>query len=423
MTLRIALTFLAAIPCTMATQPAASDYPSLQQAIDANPGRPVFVPAGDHVITYKLRLIKNNGGLFGPGRIIQSNANQPILEIEKARGITVREVTLTRAKGATDTDKEGILAIECSDLKIDHVRVINNHTRSGAITLRRCRNATVSHCLIRNYMRITIDDRTSSLDWGYAFKATDGTGISVRQSTGTLVEANRVIEERLLPTPELKQNYQLGDFVKRNPKKGNFISQQVWDLRYVANWQQGSGILVTSPEESKLTRILGNHIENGAQGIDLHSDQVIVANNVVANCFMGMKAMHGSRNVLINGNQFHKCSLWAIGLMPGAAAHTGNFDGGSIIANNMITDFGHGDASWIWGTERSPFKFDTGQQDDDPPLADVIVRGNMVHCVGEPRYRFAVILPTGPKGPRGMHFSDNLFHPGTDGIANTKLPE
>jgi len=418
----IAICFAVSLtPAAEASQPSVADYPSLQKAIDANPGRPVFVPAGAHVISEKLRLHTNNSGLFGPGCIIQSNADQPILEIGKADGITVREVTLTRTEGAMETNQEGILALECDDLVIDHVRVIDNHTRSGVIALRHCRDATVSHCLVRNYMRITIDDRTSSPDWGYAFKATDGTGISIYHSTGTLIEANRIVEKRLLPTPELKERYKLGDFVKRNPQKGDFISQQAWDTGYVANWQQGSGILVTAPEVTDLTRILGNHIENAAQGIDLHSDHVIVANNVITNCFMGMKAMHGSRNVLINSNQFHKNSLWAIGLMPGAAAHADNIDGGSIISNNVISDFGHGNASWIWGTGHSPIKFDTGQQEDDPPLADVIVQGNTVHCSGEPRYRFAVILPNGPKGPRGVHFSNNLFHPGTEGVSSSEL--
>ena len=89
---------------------------------------------------------------------------------------------------------------------------------------------------------------------------------------------------------------------------------------------------------SDLTRILGNHIENAAQGIDLHCDHAIVSQNIVANAFIGMKAMHGSRNVLISGNQFTRNSLWAIGLMPGAAANAENFDGGSIIAINIISD-------------------------------------------------------------------------------------
>ncbi len=118
---------------------------------------------------------------------------------------------------------------------------------------------------------------------------------------------------------------------------------------------------------------MGNHIENAAQGIDLHSDHVIVANNIVTNSFVGMKAMHGSRNVIITGNQFSRNDLWAIGMMPGTAAHpaadgkpeTDNSDGGSIIANNIISDFGRGHAQWIWGTRNAPLKFDTGQEADD----------------------------------------------------------
>lgn len=115
---------------------------------------------------------------------------------------------------------------------------------------------------------------------------------------------------------------------------------------------------------------------------------------------MGMKAMHGSRNVLITGNQFVRNSLWAIGLMPGAASHANNSDGGSIAANNIISDFGCGDAHWIWGDERSPFKFETGQQPDDPPLSDVNVQGNVVHSSATPRYRYAVIIEGGNVDPK-----------------------
>jgi hypothetical protein len=46
---------------------------------------------------------------------------------------------------------------------------------------------------------------------------------------------------------------------------------------YTDAWQQGSGIVVNAPMVSDLTRILGNHIENAAQGIDLHCDHVIVS--------------------------------------------------------------------------------------------------------------------------------------------------
>ncbi len=418
--MRLLLAFLLTATAA-AAELSVTAYPSIQEALNANPGRLIFVPAGDYPITEKIRIRGEHSGLFGPGRIIQKSANQPIIEIENANGAEIRDLTLTRADGFMETANEGILAIKCRDLVIDNVRVIDNHTRSGAIALRESKNSRVSHCLVRNYMRVTIDDRTASKEWGYAFNCTDGTGISVAYCTGTLIEGNRIIEENLIPTPEIKARHKLGDYVKKNPQKGTFMSQQAWDAGYTDNWQQGSGLVVTAPEVSDVTRILGNHIQNAAQGIDLHCDHVIVANNIIENSFMGMKAMHGSRNVLITGNQFTKNCLWAIGLMPGAAAHATNTDGGSIIANNIISDFGHGHARWIWGDERSPFKFDTGQQPDDPPLTDVIVQGNIVQATGKPRYKYAVIIGGGPNTPRGMHFSGNLLHPGTQGVANVEL--
>jgi nitrous oxidase accessory protein NosD len=398
-------------------------YPSIQAALDANPNRMFFVPAGDYPIQEKIRIRGERSGLFGPGRIIQENAEQPIIVIEEAKEAEVRDLTLTRPEGKMETRLEGLIAIKCRDLVIDNVRVIDNRSPAGSITLRESQNCRISRCLVRNYMRVSIDDRTKSPEWGYAFNCSDGTGISVSYSTGTLIEGNRVIEANLVPTPEIKAKHKLGDYVKKNPQKGTIMSQQAWDANYTDNWQQGSGLIVTAPSVSDLTRIIGNHIENAAQGIDLHSDHVIVSNNVIVNSFMGMKAMHGSRNVLITGNQFIKNCLWAIGLMPGAAANAENADGGSIISNNIISDFGHGDAHWIWGDERSPFKFDTGQQPDDPPLTDVIVSGNVIHSIGKPRYKYAVIIGGGPNTPRGMHFSNNLFPSGSQGVANIELPQ
>ncbi|MBK8002160.1 MAG: right-handed parallel beta-helix repeat-containing protein [Verrucomicrobia bacterium] len=416
------LLFAMLAPAGSTAELAVGSFPSIQAALDANPGCMIFVPAGDYTITEKIRLRGERVGLYGPGRIIQQSADQPIIEVENARGAEIRDLTLTRPEGKMETDQEGILAIRCRDLVLENVRVIDNRTRSGAITLRECKDSRISRCVVRNYMRVAIDDRTASEEWGYAFNCIDGTGISVGSSTGTLIEGNRIIEDNFVPTPALKAKHKLGDWVKRNARKGTFISQAVWDAGYVDNWQQGSGLIVTSPEASDLTRILGNHIENAAQGIDVHSDHVIVANNIVVNSFMGMKAMHGSRNVLITGNQFTKNSLWAIGLMPGAAAHATNTDGGSIIAHNIISDFGHGDAQWIWGRERSPFKFDTGQQPDDPPLADVIVQGNIVQALGPARYKYAVVIAGGTNAPRGLHFSNNLFHSGSQGVSNVELP-
>jgi nitrous oxidase accessory protein NosD len=399
-----------------------SSYASIQEALTANPGRMIFVPAGDYEIAAKLRVRGDRAGLFGPGRIIQTKADQPIIEIENATGAEIRDLTLTRSEGTMETHNEGIIAIKCRDLVIDNVRVIDNRTNSAAIAVRESKDTRISNCLVRNYMRLSVDDRTASADWGYAFNCTDGTGISVSYSTGTLIQSNRVIEDNFVPTPEIKDKFKLGTWVKRAAKKGGIVSQKTWDEGYTDAWQQGSAIIFTAPEQSDQTRLMGNHIENAAQGIDLHCDHVIVSNNIVTNAFIGMKAMHGSRNVLIIGNQFSKNSLWAIGMMPGAAANAANTDGGSIIANNIISDFGHGDAHWIWGDERSPLKFDTGQQPDDPPLSDVIVQGNVVDAIRPPRYKYAVIIPGGPSTPRGIHFSNNLFHPGTKGVANIELP-
>ena len=57
-------------------------YPTIQAALDANPNRMIFVPAGDYPITAKIRIRGERSGLFGPGRIIQQSADQPIIEIE-----------------------------------------------------------------------------------------------------------------------------------------------------------------------------------------------------------------------------------------------------------------------------------------------------------------------------------------------------
>ncbi len=401
--------------------PSVGDYPSIHAAIDANPGRMLYVPAGDHEVSAKIRLRGDRSGLYGPGRIIQNNSELPIVEMENVAGVELRDVTFTRPEGKRETGSEGILAIGCRDLIIENVRVIDNQTRAAAIALRECRGARISHCLVRNYMRVSVDDRTADMNWGYAFNCTDGTGINVSQSTGTLIESNRIIEENLRPTPEIKAQFQLGDWVKKNPMKGRLMSQQAWDAAYTDAWQQGSAIIVTGPEVSDLTSLLGNHIENAAQGIDLHCDHVIVSNNIVVNSFMGMKAMHGSRNVLITGNQFVKNSLWAIGLMPGVASAADNTDGGSIIANNIISDFGYGDAHWIWGSERSPLRFDHGQELDDPPLSDVIIQGNMLHSVGLPRYQYAVRIEGEPNAPRDLHFLGNVFPAGSGGVSNIEL--
>lgn len=433
-------------PATTLAGISAGQYRSIQEALNANPGRMVYVPAGDYVITEKIRIRGDNSGLFGPGRIIQTNPNAQIIEIEGALGVQLCDLTLTRAEGKMETKHEAVVAMKCRDLLLENLRVFDNRTRSAAIAVRECTGSQIRGCLVRNYMRITVDDRTGSADWGYAFKCIDGTGIEVRYSKGTLIQGNRVIEQNLLPTPENQKKFDLGRFVKKNAQKGAITNQKTWDEEYTSAWHQGSAIIVTAPEVSDYTQILGNTIENAAQGIDLHSDHVIVSQNIINNSHIGMKAMHGSRHVLILGNQFSKNDLWSIGLMPGAASHAAapardgkpavapNVDGGSIIANNIISDFGYGHSHWIWGENAAPFRFNRGQKPDNPPLSDVIIQGNIVYDTGRdqvivdgqpkvepPRYNYAVIIEGGSNGPKGLHFFNNILHPGTKGISNVEL--
>jgi hypothetical protein len=421
-------------------------YRSIQEALDANRGRMIYVPAGDYTISETIRIRGDNSGLFGPGRIIQTNTNAPIIQIEGAAGVQLRDLTLTRLEGKMEATCEAVVAVKCRDLVLENLRVLDNRTRSAAIAVRECAGSQIRGCLVRNYMRISVDDRTAGTDWGYAFKCIDGTGIEVRYSKGTLIQGNRVIEQNLLPTPEIKEQFGLGRFVKKNAKKGAIANQKTWDAEYTDTWHQGSAIIVTAPEVSDCTQILGNYIENAAQGIDLHSDHVIVAQNIINNSHIGMKAMHGSRHVLIIGNQFIKNDLWSIGLMPGAASHAAapacdgkpavapNVDVGSIIANNIISDFGYGHSHWIWGDNGAPLRFCRGQKPDNPPLSDVIIQGNVVYDTGRdqvivdgqpkvepPRYKYAVIVETGGNGPKGLHFSNNILHPGAKGVSNVEL--
>ena len=426
-----------------------TSYGSIQEAINANPGKMIYLPSGDYQISRKIQFSRDGSGLFGTGRIIQTDPKEPILEIERASGIRIRDVILTRHPTVVDTLEAGVKVINCENVTLDNLQIINNRTRTAAIFIHGCTRAQVRNCLVRNYMRITVDDRTQggkdNSDWGYAFNCIDGTGFAIKASVATLVQGNRIIEKHLLPTPEAKEKFNLGQFVKRNKKRGSLISVEAWNAGYVNNWHQGSALLV-SGSPTDYTQVLGNYIESAAQGIDIHSDHVIVSDNIVNNAFIGMKAMHGSRNVIITNNHFSRNDLWAIGLMPGTASQAAkpdaeaNVDGGSIIANNIISDFGYGHASWMWWRPDEgfdgcyPIRLDKGQKPDDPPLKDVIITGNIIYDTGgdgllidgrpqqlPPRYRYAVYVSTDALGPQGVHFSNNIFHPGRDGISNVEL--
>jgi hypothetical protein len=428
----------------------AADYSSLHEAIEKNPGRVVDAGPGDWTIDRRLTLSSDRAGLRGTGRIIQTNPAEPILEVIGAADVVIRDLTFTRAAGKEDSEAAGVLARKCRYLRLADITVLDNRSRSPAIGLDECFAARITGCTVRNYMRVAVDDRTEKPQYyGFAFLCIDGTGISVRASEGTLISGNTVSEDNLGPTPEMKEKHKLGTFVKKNPDKGSLVSQEFWDAEYVPMWQQGSAIWVGEPEASRFTRILGNLIRNAAQGIDLHCDQAVVANNIIENAFIGMKAMHGSRNILIEGNQFSRNTLWSIGLMPGTVSHGGtgpdgkvgpaNNDGWSIIANNIISDFGHGDAFWVWkddGMVKAPLRFDIGQEDSDPPLTDVVVTGNVIQAGGHAgpgpseavaRFNFSVLIESaktnrgGP--PQNLHFRDNIFPAGKEGVSNQPLPD
>jgi hypothetical protein len=429
-----------------------ASYPSIQEAINANPGKLLFVPAGDYSISTKLRINKNGSGLFGPGRIIQRNHEQPIIHIENAENVQLRDLTLTRAEGQMETELEAVLAIGCQNLVLDNLQVLDNRTRAGAITLRECTTSQVRHCLVQNYQCISIDDRTMNVEFGgYAMRCLIGTGIVIHSCRGTLVEGNRVVERNLTPTRELYERLKLGEYVKKIAVRPPRVNPVDWERGRTDNWMQATAIHIASPEANDLTQVIGNYVENTGQGFDIHADRVTLAQNTVNDTLIGMKAMHGSRNVLILGNQFVKNDLWAIGLMPGAASHAAepasgsqaarpaNVDGGSIVMGNIISDFGYGSAHWLRAKHENdgngfPIRFEGGQKPENPALADVVIQGNLIYDTGRakvmvggapkvlpPRYRYAVFITQSDAIPQGLHFSGNVLSPGVDGISNVPL--
>jgi hypothetical protein len=417
----------------------------LQDEIDQKHGTMIYVGPGDHEISRPLRITTNHTGLYGPGRIIQTDTNAAIIIIENATDVRLSDLTLTRPEGRMDTPAQGIRARRCENLTLSNLQVLDNRTGDTAIYVGKCYEVKILNCLVRNYMRVSVDDRTHSPEWGFAFRVINGTGIVVEASRATLIQGNQIIETALSPTPEMKERYGLGKFTKKNRRKGTLPSLAMWDAEYYNAWHQGSGLVIGSPELSDYTQILGNYIENAAQGLDIHGHHVIVANNIVNDSFMGMKAMHGAKNVLIMGNQFSKSALWAIGLMPGAGSHAAgdptarsqnaNIDGYSIVANNIISDFGYGSSAWMWkNSDCYPLRFEKGQLPSNPRLTSVLVQGNVVYDTGRdkilvdgkpqvmpPRYKYSVFVNDGPQGPLDLHFSNNLLHPGTDGESNVPL--
>ncbi len=434
----------------------AADYNSLQDAINANPGQRIFVPSGDYNLTSTLRIQTDGTGLYGYGRLVQQNPAAEILRVDDAKDVRIFDLTLTRPPAKQDASEHAIQAVNCVGLEISGVRVYDNHFGSGAVLIRHCSNATIRDCTVQNYKTITIDDRTHSPEMNYAFKCIDGTGIQVSTSTGTLVLNNRILEHNLLPTKENQVKYELGKATIIPAVKGSMTPDSIYQTGYTNNWHQGSGLIASNGGRMHNTLITGNYIENAAQGMDIHSDQVTVANNIVFQSMMGMKAIHGSRNTLIHSNLFSHPDLWGIALGPGTAsgpaqaatpdapALEANVDGASVVAHNIIGDFGHGGQFWNWDyhdLEGSPLQgilLGGGVSSSAPPLRDVLVRGNIVYnsenenapatassttAETAPNYRYAVKIDSGDKlAPVGMRLDSNILNPGRGGSISVELP-
>jgi hypothetical protein len=440
----------------------AADYPSLQTAIDENPGGVIYVPPGQYELTAPLMIQHDGTVLQGFGRISQTNPELPVVRVDHADNVVLRDLVLTRPAETAETVHAGVYAEGCKGLRIQNVSVIDNWTRLAAIRLEGCVNGLIEGCEITNYKRISIDDRSTSPLSGYAFRCIDGAGIGVSNSVATSILNNRVIENRLLPTREMMKEHGLGELIEgKVPTKFGELGLWVQKLGYAKHWHQGSAIVVTGPEITSFTRISGNYIENCAQGIDIHSDNFICTENTVTHGMMGMKAMHGSRNGIISRNVFSHVDNWGIMLGPGTASHAAqpavddkperraNADGGVIISGNIISDFGYGHEFWNWAETEdgdaavsAAIRIERGQLADNPPLSDVLIEGNIVTNAGDegsvkdgevvkskPRYRYAVIIDTAAPNsgethyPTNIRIAGNLFEPGASGICNVPLPD
>ncbi len=437
----------------IAELPSVADYPSIQTAIDANPGTMVHVPPGEYRIDTAIRIGGSGGGLYGFATIIQSNPAASILEIYQGKDLRLNSLTLKRSGEGVATEP-GIMCRESENIDLEGLEVVSHHGRAAAIEIRSCKNSTVRDCLIQDYKAVTVDDRTQSPLHGYSFRCIDGTGIIVNVSTGTRLLDNRILESRLWPTRAMKDEHKLGEMLVRPEKQTRLIPPDAWESGYVNNWHQGSGIVVTGPRDTRGTVIRGNVIEHAAQGIDLHSDEVLCVDNVVRYGMMGVKMTHGCSNVIVKGNLLSYIDLWGILVNPGSSSNyarvdgdtvkENNHDSGIMIVDNMISHYGYGDEYWNWGGQHKDGGGSyaialLGPQlpEENPPLSDILIQGNMVYDSGRtgkikdgavvvepPRYRYAIRVEGTPGSdtfPKNLIIRDNLFHPGKDGICN--LPE
>ncbi|MBI2422978.1 MAG: right-handed parallel beta-helix repeat-containing protein [Candidatus Hydrogenedentes bacterium] len=432
-----------------AATPSVGDYPTVQAALDAHPGMRVFLPAGVWKLDQPVMLRTAGSGLYGPGTLQQSNPGAAVVRIDHADDVSLQDLIVERVHEENATEPS-VLIDGARRATLSNVTVRNHRARNAAIEVRSSENVTIRGCLVHNYKCIAIDDRTASELYGYAFRAIDGTGILVQESTGTIIESNRVIEDRYLPTKAQHDQYGLGEVTVRPAERGRLMPQEAWEQNYVSNWHQGSAIVVTSPKATHHTIIRGNVLQHCAQGIDIHSDMVICADNIVDHGMMGVKMTHGSRNIIVKNNLLTHIDLWGILVNPGAAssfaaaatgetpAQPSNHDSGILISGNQITDFGYGDEYWNWGGKHEdggssfPIAILEAQlPEQNPRLSDILIEGNLVYDAGRdaspaeaPRHRYAVYIAPkldDPHAPVNVRVVNNIFHAGRSGVSNEDL--
>lgn len=425
-----------------------TDYPNLQAAIDANPGRMIYVPNGDHLLTETVMIKTSGTGLCGPGRLVMTDASKDIINVRDADDVTIREIKLFRERGKHDGGRNGIHASSCEGLTIDGVSVTNNCGENAGLKIEHCKRLSVRDCLVRDYKAVTIDDRTKDPNAGYAFKAIDGNGMKFLDCQGAQIVNNRIIESTLIPSKENRDKYDLGRVTVLPEIPGRFTPKGLKENPYMTtSWHQGSALFFG--EAGSYSVISGNYIEGAAQGMDIHADYITVTGNIVNGATLGVKAMHGSKHIIISNNQFSRVDLYGILLAPGAAAHDAieasgerpaqgpNVDAGTVVTGNIISDYGFGDQYWNYNrpeTSIYAISLEAGQEPDDPPLRDVVIANNIVYDTGRdkvivdgkpevvaPRHRFALHLPGGTD-VQNIKIHGNIFHPGSSGVSNVELP-
>lgn len=424
-----------------------TDYPSLQAAVDANPGCMVYVPNGDHLLTDTVLIKSSRTGICGPGRLVMTDPAKDIINVLHANDVTIRDIKLFRERGKHDGGRNGIFAAFCDGLTIDGVSVVNNCGENAGLKIEHCTRLAVRNCLVRDYKSMTIDDRTR--DAGYAFKCVDGNGMKFFDCQGAQIINNRIIETIFRATKENRDKYDLGKVTVIAEKPDRPIPKSIKETQYTSNWHQGCALYFGEQGHSAV--LSGNYIENAAQGFDIQADDVMITGNVVNGAIVGAKAMHGSKHVIISNNQFSRVDVYGVLLAPGRASHDAveandgqpakgpNVDAGSVVMGNIISDYGFGDQYWSFssspGASLYAISLEAGQEPDDPPLRDVIIANNIVYNTGRdkvivdgrpqvvpPRYEFALMVQIPDASRQTLKIHGNIFHPGSIGVCNTDLP-